>query len=86
MEKVKDTERIKQMLQNGESVYTDPENEYKYSLFASCPNDGFECPAKRFEREGMDMVVKTSKITKVVFQCPICGKIFYAEPEDIYLM
>jgi hypothetical protein len=85
MEKIKDTERIIQLLQNGESTYIYPGSNYKYNLFSSCPNDGFDCQAHRFERTGLDNVVKTGRITKVVFRCPSCGRVFSAEPDKIFL-
>jgi len=74
------------MLQNGKSTYVDPESGYKYTVFAPCPNEGHDCAATRFEREGMDYVVMVGRITKVVFTCPVCGNVFSVEPEDMFLM
>ena len=87
MEKIKDTEKIKIMLQNGETIYIDPKNESQYSIYASCPNDGYDCSPSRFERAGLgEGIVKISKITRVVFRCPICDNVFKAQPEDMFLL
>ena len=85
-EKLKDTEKIKQMLKAGKTEYIDPDSDYRYTLYTCCPNEGYECAAKRFEREGMDYVVRVGRITKVVFTCPICSNVFSAEPEELFLM
>ena len=85
-DKIQDAKLIKDMFEMGKTFYVDPKNDYKYNVYACCPNDEYECSATRFEREGMDYEIKVGKITKVIFSCPICSNVFSAEPENLLLI
>jgi predicted RNA-binding Zn-ribbon protein involved in translation (DUF1610 family) len=82
MEKVKDIKRIKQILNEGKTTFLDPETGYKYSLCATCQNDGHDCSLNSYERKGGE----TSSIYKVIFMCPICGNRFDASTENMFLI
>ena len=81
MEKIKDTKRIRQMMQKGEVNFIDPESGYKYSLCAVCPNDGQECSIAKFEKS----LGKELEITRLTFYCPICSQRFDDKPENLFL-
>jgi hypothetical protein len=81
MEKIKDTQRIKQILEKGEVTFKDPETGYKYKLCAVCPVDDHECSLANFEKE----IGTASKIIRVTFYCPICNTRFDAGPDDLFL-
>ena len=81
MEKIKDTQRIKQILEKGEVSFQDPETGYKYKLCAVCPTDNHECSVANFEKE----IGTVSKITRVTFYCPICSTRFDTSPDDMFL-
>ena len=85
MEKLKDVEKIKQMMEEGATECSDPGVSHRYSYYANCPNDNYECSAASYEREGMDYISKMGKITKVIFRCPVCDNVFSVEPEDMFL-
>ena len=82
MKKVKDAKKINQILQKGDITYLDPESGYRYSLFASCPNDDHDCSVSSFDKEDGEF----TKITRVVFLCPICGNRFDATAEEMFLI
>ncbi len=82
MEKVQNSRIINQILKSGKTTYLDPKSGYKYSLFATCPNDGLDCPLNSFERKGG----ASSCVTRVMFMCPICRNRFDTTPKDMFLM
>ena len=86
MEKIVDTEKIKQMMEEGVTEYAEPGVSHRYSMYTVCPSDDYECTAASYEREGMDYTSKMGKITKVIFRCPVCNNVFSVEPEDMFLM
>jgi hypothetical protein len=74
MIKIKNPNRIKRTLEIGEITCRDTESGYKYSLWAFCPNDHYECSVASFERA----TAEESKIKRVTFYCPICSSRFDA--------
>ncbi len=82
MKKVHDIKKIKQMLKSGEITFHDPESGFKHTLCAVCPTDGNDCSVASFEKESGDSTL----IIQVLFNCPICGKQFTVEPEEMYLL
>jgi len=82
MEKVRSIRTINKMLRNGKTTYLDPKSAYKYSLFATCPNDESDCPLNSFERKGG----ASSVVTRVIFQCPLCRNRFDVLPREMFLM
>jgi hypothetical protein len=82
VKKVKDIKRIKQILQEGKTTFLDPENGYRYSLFATCQNEGHDCLLNSYERKGG----ASPTITRVVFMCPICGNRFDATAEKMFFL
>jgi hypothetical protein len=84
---IKNIDLIKDVLESGKAYYIDPDDEYRYTIYSSCPSCQLECAASRFERDGMNYVVMSGKITKVGFSCPACGNVFaVANPEELFLM
>ena len=81
MKKIKDIDKINRALENGDVTFVDTESGYKYSLYAACPNDSYECSVASFEREGGEV----STIMGVTFYCPICNNRFNALPESMFL-
>ena len=82
VEKVHDTKTIQQMLKRGEISFRDHESGFKKTLCAACPIHGNNCSVASFERKRGD----STQIIQVLFNCPICGKRFAAEPEKMYLL
>jgi len=82
MEKVQNTSRITQMLDQGSLTLRDPETGYTYSICSVCPQDGYDCPVTSHDR---DCEGNRVRITRVMFSCPACGNRFSARPEEMYL-
>lgn len=78
MQPVKDNERVKRMLEKGQTAILDPSTGYKYSITACCPADGSFSSISEIEKSG-------ESITRTVFRCPRCANLFEAKAEEIYL-
>jgi hypothetical protein len=70
-------EIINRILARGETFYVDPSG-YRYNLSADCPDDGVTCSLVRTDKEH-------GIITRVLFECGVCGKRFKVEPNNLYL-
>jgi len=81
MKRIKDTSRIKQILNKGETSLSDPENGYTYTLCALCPTDGHESSMASVTAE----IGEGSKISRVTFYCPLCNTRFDAKPDEMFL-
>ena len=82
MEKVRSIRTINKMLRAGKTTYLDPKNGYKYSLFATCPTDGLDCPLNSFEKK----VGASSVVSRITFKCPLCRSRFDATSKEMFLM
>ena len=82
MEKVYSVRAVNKILRSGNIHSTDPKTGYKYSLFASCPKDGFDCSLENYEKKGGE----SSAVVRAVFVCPICGTRFSPKSREMFLM
>ena len=78
MEPDKDIQKVKRMFGMGQPFLVDPQSGYKYSMVARCPRDNSYASVSQIEKEGQ-------ALTKVVFQCSSCSKLFEANQDDIYV-
>ena len=78
-EREKTTQRIREALNHGRLVVTDPTTGMEHSMTARCPNDGHDSPVHMVSRVG-------ERFDRVIFKCPYCGDRFEESPEDIYLL
>ena len=81
MEKFKNIIIIRKILDKGEVSYLDPKSGYRYSLCAVCSTDGHECSLSYAERD----FGQGSKVTRLVFRCPLCDTRFDASPDELFL-
>jgi len=73
-----DLQSVRRALQEGRLSVLDTTTGYHRSMYATCPGDGSRAPVYRTTRLG-------GVIAEVVFRCPVCGKRFVAQPEQIHL-
>ncbi|MBI4333243.1 MAG: hypothetical protein HY673_18420 [Chloroflexi bacterium] len=79
MEQGNELEKIRQALSQGRLTVPDPVTGYHRSIYGRCPGDGnFSSNVSRIERSGQ-------AITRVVFNCTVCGADFDAAPEAMLL-
>ena len=81
MEKIKNNTKISEILESGNLKYKDPDTGYTWTLCAVCPVDGCDCGITSHDR---DTEGTSSRITRVVFACPSCGRNFSAKAEEMY--
>jgi len=82
MEKIYSVRKVNQTLRSGNIHSVDPRTGYKYSLYASCPKDGFNCSLNNYEKKSGE----SSAVTRAVFVCPICGNQFTPKSREMFLM
>jgi hypothetical protein len=78
MEPIKDSEKIKRMFKQGQTTLVDTSTGYKYSMTACCPRDGSFSSVAQIEKSG-------ERISRIIFKCSSCSKLFEAKQEEIYL-
>lgn len=78
MRPVKDAQKVTKMFAQGQPFLVDPQSGYKYSMSARCPKDGTYSLVAQTEKEDQ-------ALSRVVFNCSSCFKLFEAKPDDIYV-
>jgi hypothetical protein len=82
MEKVFSVRTINKMLRSGSIHRVDPKTGYKYSIYATCPTDNFDCPLDSYDKKGGE----SKAVVRALFVCPICGTRFVPKSRDMFLM
>jgi hypothetical protein len=78
MEGAKEPERLKRMLEQGQTEQIDPISHRKYSMVAYCPKDKSEAFVARVEKSDKG-------ISRIYFQCTECFEEFEVKPDEIFL-